>query len=200
MSGGSCRMDVVPSNPHLTPEEYFEIDRDSESKYEYMFGEMIKVQGGSPRHSLITANTCIALGRRLAGGACRVFDSSLRVCLDRTMSFYVYPDLTVVEGPLEYLEDRDETVANPRVVVEVLSPVMRNLELGDKARMYTRVPSLTDLLMIEQDGIGVEHWVRRAGDHWYVALLKDRDAIVGIESIHCEIPLAEIYVGVDGLI
>src|SRR5579863_7310125 len=140
-------MGVVQPDSHMTREEYLEIDRNSEAKHENMFGEMMRVPGGSPQHSLITANTCIALGRRLSGGRCRVFDSSLRVCLDREMSFYVYPDLTVVEGAIECLEQRDETVTNPKIVVEVLSPASRNVELGGKARMYTRVPSLTDLLM-----------------------------------------------------
>ena len=37
-------------DPHVTPEEYLEADRNSEAKHEYMFGEMIRVPGGSPRH------------------------------------------------------------------------------------------------------------------------------------------------------
>jgi Uma2 family endonuclease len=187
----------TPPDPHVTPEEYLEIDRNSEAKHEYMFGEITMVPGGSPEHSLIVANTCIALGKRLFGGNCRIFDSSLRVCLDRETWFYVYPDLTVVEGAIEYLEERDETVTNPKIVVEVLAPVSRNVELGGRARMYSRVPSLTDLLLIEQDRIGVEHWVREAGDHWDVVLWKDRAAVIRIESLKCEIPVAEIYAGVD---
>jgi Uma2 family endonuclease len=109
-----------------------------------MFGEVVRVSGKSPAHSLIAANTCIALGKRLQGGPCRVFDSSLRVCLDPATLFYVYPDLTVIEGEIRCLEDADETVVNPKVVIEVLSPSSRNLELGGKARMYTRVGSLTN--------------------------------------------------------
>ncbi len=189
----------MPQQPdsHVTPEEYLEIDGVSESKHEYAFGEMIKVPGGSPRHSLITANSCIALGRRLAGGNCRVFDSSLRVCLDRETSFYVYPDLTVVEGEAKYLEMRDETLTNPKMVVEVLSPDSLDFDLGSKARMYTRVPTLNDLLIIDQDKIGVEHWVRWINNHWDVVLLEDANDMLKLESIGCEIPLGEIYSGVD---
>src|SRR5579862_6968473 len=111
-----------PDDPLVTPEEYLEIDNASESKHEYVFGEIVKIPGGSPRHSLITANTCIAVGKRLSGGNCRVFDSSVRVCLDRETLFYVYPDLTVIEGAIECLENGDETLVNPKIVVEVLSP------------------------------------------------------------------------------
>jgi len=104
------------------------------------------------------ANSCTALGRRLAGSGKRVFDASLRVCLDVETSIYVYPDLTVVEGAVQTLEDADETVTNPKVVFEVLSPATRGMELGDKARMYVRVASLTDLVIIDQDRVLVEHW------------------------------------------
>ncbi len=184
-------------DPHVTPEEYFELDRASGSRHEYVFGQMVKVPGGSPRHSLITANTCIALGKRLAGGNCRVFDSSLRVCLDLETSFYVYPDLTVVEGAVECLAMRDETLANPKMVVEVLSPASLNFELGSKARMYTRVPTLGDLLIIDQDKVAVEHWVRWVNHHWDVVLLQELDDVVKLESLGCQIPLQEIYSGVD---
>ena len=181
----------------MTPEEYLEIDRASESKHEYIFGEIVKVRGGSPQHSLITANTCIALGKRLSGANCRLFDSSLRVCLDRETLFYVYPDLTVVEGAIECLENRDETLANPKIVVEVLSPASLNFDLGSKARMYMRVPTLSDLLIINQDKIGVEHWVRWANDHWDVVLLDDLDDTLKIESVKCEVRVGEIYAGVE---
>jgi Uma2 family endonuclease len=180
----------------MTPEDYFEIDRHSEAKHEFMFGEISKVRGGSPQHALIASNMCIALGRRLSG-ARRVFDSSLRVCLDPKTAFYVYPDLTVVEGPFEFLENANETLTNPKLVVEVLSPTSMNVELGSKARMYTRVPTLTDLLMIDQDRAGVEHWVRKENARWVVDLLEGGDAVLRIESLACEIPLREIYSGTE---
>jgi Uma2 family endonuclease len=186
-----------PPVPHVTPEEYLEIDGASESKHEYVFGEVVKVLGGSPRHSQITANTSIALGKRLFGTGCKVFDSSLRVCLDRETSFYVYPDLTVVKGSIECLETRDETLTNPRIVVEVLSRATLNFDLGTKARMYTRVSTLSDLLIVDQDEVGVEHWVRWVNHHWDVVRLHDLDDVLKIESVNCQIPVWEIYAGID---
>lgn len=188
---------TLESNLHPSPEEYLEIDCASEAKHEYVNGEIIKVAGGSPRHSQIGANTCIAIGKRLRGNNFRVFDSSLRVCLDCTTSVYVYPDLTVVEGAVKCLEGRDETLVNPKVVVEILSPVSMNFDLGSKARWYIRVPTLTDLVLIDQDGIGVEHWVRQSNDRWDVLLLKNVDDVLKMDSLKCEVPVGEIYSGVD---
>jgi len=181
----------------MRPDEYFELERSSEARHEYMLGEAMQVPGGSPNHSLIVANGCIALGRRLAGTAMRVFDASLRVCLDMGTSIYVYPDLTVVEGPVQTLEYADETVTNPKVVLEVLSPLTRGTELGEKARLYVRVESLTDLVMIDQDRVLVEHWVRQDADHWNVSVVRDGSGVVRLTSIGCEIPVVELYAGVE---
>jgi Uma2 family endonuclease len=183
----------------ITPADYFDIDQASEVRHELVFGRIVKVPGSSPRHSHITANVCIALGKRLAGSNCRVYDSSLRVCLDRETGIYVYPDLTVVEGTVECLENRDETLANPKLVVEVLSPASLDFDLGSKARLYTKVSSLTDLLIIDQDRIGVEHWVRSVDGHWDVVLLKDANDVLKLESLKCEVPVAEIYSSIENL-
>jgi Uma2 family endonuclease len=182
--------------PSATVEEYLEFDRKSEFKNEYVFGEIVAMTGGTPWHSLIVMNTAFTLNKKLFGSTCHVFDSSLRVCLDRE-TLYSYPDITVVCGALEYTDDRRETVLNPKLVVEVLSPSTRNYDLGDKARMYSRIPSLAELLLIEQRACRIEHWRRQPNGHWDVELIEDPGATVNLESLGCEVPVAEVYSGVE---
>ena len=180
----------------VTPEEYLEFDRASALKNEYVFGEIVAMAGGRPAHSLLTANVLGLLFGQLVGGECRVYDSNLRVCLDR-QSLYSYPDLTVVCGALEYVDERQDTVTNPKVIVEVLSASTRNYDLGDKARMYSRIPSLTDLLLIEQDKLLIEHWKRLSDGHWEIVTIADRQATVLIQSAGCELSVGDIYSGVE---
>jgi len=184
------------SLPLVTPEEYLDYDRASDVKNEYVFGEIVSMAGGSPWHSLLTMNAGGALHRQLFGGKCRVFSSDLRVCLDRHSS-YAYPDVTVVCGALEYLDEKKDTVTNPKVIVEVLSPTTRNYDLGDKARMYSRLPSLTDLLLIAQDRVSIEHWRRLPHGNWEIGTVEDRQASIPIESVGCELKVADIYAGVE---
>jgi Uma2 family endonuclease len=179
----------------VSADEYLEFDRKSEIRNEYVFGEIVAMAGGTPAHSLIAANTGFAVNTKLSGGRCRVYDSSLRVCVDRKSS-YAYPDVTVVCGPLEYLDEKKDTVVNPKVVVEVLSPATRNYDLGDKARMYFRIASLSELLLIEQHEVRIEHW-RRQPNGWGIEVVQDRSATVSIESIGCDVPVSEIYSGVE---
>ena len=182
--------------PFVTAEEYLEFDRKSELRNEYVFGEIVAMAGGTPRHSRIAANSIIAVGKRLVEGGCGVFDANLRVCVDRNAS-YAYPDVTVVCGPLECLDEKKDTIVNPKVVIEVLSPTTRNYDLGDKARMYFRIASLSELLLIEQRVMRIEHWWRLPNGHWEIETLQDRTATVSLESIGCSVPVSEIYTGVE---
>jgi Uma2 family endonuclease len=82
-------------------------------------------------------------------------------------------------------------------VVEVLSPSTRNYDLGDKTRLYWQIPSLTDLLLIEQDKVWIEYWTREVGGKWDRQLLLGLEESIRIAALECQIPVAEIYAGVD---
>ena len=182
--------------PYVTPEEYLEFDRKSDTRHEYVFGEIVPVTGAIPWHGLIVGNMGVAVGKRIFAGPCRMFVTSLRVCLDRQTS-YGYPDVAVVCGPLEYLDDHNDTVMNPKLIAEVLSPSTRNYDLGDKARMYSRIPSLEELLLIDQGQIWIEHWRRQPNGHWDIEVVEDPQAIIRLDSLGCEAPVSEIYMGVE---
>ncbi len=110
---------------------------------------------------------------------------------------YAYPDVTVVCGQTQYLDSEKDTITNPKIAVEVLSPTTMNNDLGSKARMYWKVASLTDLIFIEQDRIGIEYWHRSSNDEWQKTIIEDPGGILKIESANIEIPVSEIYAGVE---
>jgi Uma2 family endonuclease len=178
--------------PFVTAAEYLEYDRQSEFRNEFVFGEIVAMAGGTPWHSRIAAATLGALDRRLLGTPCLTFDANLRVCLN-SETLYSYPDVTVVCGPMEYADEKRDTVSNPKLIVEVLSPSTRTYDLGDKARMYHRIPSLVELLFIEQSKVWIEHWHRLPNGHWDVEVIENRDAILTLHSIHCDVPVGEVY-------
>ncbi len=127
---------------------------------------------------------------------CQAFGSDLRICLNRN-AVYAYPDLTVVWGPLDFIDHRSDTLKNPKLIVEVLSPSTRRYDLGEKARMYLNVPTVTDLLLIDPEKIEIEHRQRLANGHWDLQVVQDRNATLVIESLGCEVPVAELYRRVD---
>jgi Uma2 family endonuclease len=182
--------------PYVTPEQYLEYDRNAEFKNEYYYGEIVCMAGGKPRHARITANVIAELHSRLSGRPCGVYSPDLRVCVNKKTG-YVYPDVTVVCGPLDYVDEREDTITNPKIAVEVLSPTTRNRDLGEKARLYWDVPSLSDLIFIEQDTIGIEHWQRSSDGDWRRTVVKAPDGVLKIASLDCEIPVSQLYLGAE---
>lgn len=182
--------------PYVTADEYLRFERDAEFRSEYVDGQVVPVTGGTADHSLITANTIFSLKTVLAKKTCRVFDSSLMVMLRRESS-YAYPDVTVVCGKPEFLSPTSETLVNPKVIVEVLSPTTRNYDLGDKARLYWQLPSLAGLLLVDQDRVWIEYWSREPGGKWERDVITDLADVVKIRALECELPVSEIYAQVE---
>jgi Uma2 family endonuclease len=180
--------------PYVTPEQYLEFDRDAEFKHEYFFGEIVAMPGGSFAHNLISANVIRGLGNRLSGGPCRVLTSDMRAAVD-TKSGYVYPDVTVVCGTPEFIDGRKDTITNPKLLVEVLSPSTRKNDLGVKVGLYVSLPVLSDFILIEQDRIWVAHWYCSADGGWKKTI--HQDGSLEIASLNCSIPVSDIYLGVD---
>ena len=118
------------------------------------------------------------------------------MCLNRKTS-YAYPDTTVVCGELEYSDEEEDTVSNPKIVVEVLSPTTKNYDLGPKLRLYWSIASLTDILLIEQKKVWIEYWFGAPGEEWSKRVLENLHDILRIESANCEIPVTELYAGVE---
>ncbi len=104
-----------------------------------------------------------------------------------------YPDVTVVCPPLEFTDDKRDTITNPRVVVEVLSPSTGNFDRGEKLRMFRHGPSIQEYLLIDQKPVDIEHGVRMQNGHWDVETIGDHAGVIRLQSIGCELPVSEIY-------
>ena len=157
----------------FTPEEYLTIERNSDFKSEYVGGKIYAMAGASLEHSIITINVAGEFYTQVKGAPCRTYSSDMRVRVSST-GLYTYPDVTVVCGEPEYLDDRGDVLLNPTVIVEVLLPSTEAYDRGEKSEHYRRLPSLTYYIVIAQDRRWVEHYARQ-GDHqrllwmWHVA-------------------------------
>jgi Uma2 family endonuclease len=178
----------------LTVHEYFALDEASEVKHELVDGVPWAVAGGTPAHSLLAANAVASLANRLRGGPCRTFNSDLRVSVtDRT---FAYPDATVVCGELQTHPQNADTVTNPVLVVEVLSPTTEIFDRGRKREFYALVPSMRAVVLVSSERAVVEV-VERRGDDWSWQLAEGLDSSVLIHALGVDIPLAELYAQVD---
>ena len=161
-------------------------------KHEFLDGNVWAMAGGSPDHAGIAANVSTSLGTQLRDRPCRVFSSDLRIRVKET-GLGTYPDLSVVCGRLELDPDdpKQQTVVNPRVIVEVLSPSTEAYDRGEKLEHYKRIPSLEDVVLVAHDRRRLEVW-HRERDGWTLDVLHD-DGAVELRAIGCKLSLEEVY-------
>jgi Uma2 family endonuclease len=105
----------------LTEEEYLRIERSAPYKSEFIGGQMYAVAGATPEHAMLGANTLVALGSRLRGKRCRLLSSGMRLRTPRTGT-QLYPDASLVRGPVQLHPGSTDIMVNPALIVEVLSP------------------------------------------------------------------------------
>lgn len=177
-------------------DEYFQIDRDSSVKHEFRAGEIIDMSGGSLEHSLIIANTIRAIGNRIEGSGCRVYDSNLRVRIAPKLR-YAYPDATVIckDPQIDPDDPSHTTVINPRLVVEVLSPSTELFDRGEKFRRYLELESLQEYVMVSQAAPRVESLFRQPDGTWLLSFARKLDSTARLRSLNIELPLSEVYGG-----
>ena len=176
----------------FSPTEYLAMEEVADYKSEYFNGEIFAMSGGTPDHSSVAVNLTVALGTRLAAKPCRVFNSDMRLHVERN-GLYTYPDVMVICGKIELVKRRNDTVTNPVLIVEVLSESTRDYDRGMKFNLYKQVPSLQEYVVVESENPRVECYRRGADDQWVVEMIDDPSATVKLASVACEIPMGEIY-------
>ena len=198
-------MATPAARTRLTPEEYIAFERkalpDAEIiRHEYINGELIAMSGASRAHNLITGNISGELRTLLKGSECETYANEMRVSAPTTTSYF-YPDVVVVCEEPRFEDDVFDTLLNPIILVEVLSPSTEVYDRREKFAHYRQLPSLQEYLLVSQDKVLVEHYRRQekqgtapvTGKDWIFTDFQELEEILPLTSIQCELPLREIY-------
>lgn len=183
-------------NRLLTPQEYLARERAAEFRSEFYRGEMFAMSGASWEHTLIKDQLAHAAASQLNDGPCRVLTSDLRVKVVDT-GLYTYPDVVIVCGKPEFEDKMFDTLLNPRVVVEVLSDSTEKYDRGTKFTHYRKLPSVQEYILVAQDRPQIERFVREADGSWLLTAYEGLGECLALTSVAVQIPLAEIYRGVE---
>lgn len=194
-------MAIPKSQVRLSLAEFLQMETDSDEKHEFHDGLVVAMAGASPEHVTIAGNLFAALHSKLQGKPCRPYTNDLRIWV-RRRSKLLYPDLSVVCGPLDRPDnDPDRTlVCNPRVIVEVVSPSSKDYDRGEKLEYYACIDSFEEYVLVSQESAFVETLTRKAG---VKAAPRDREFFVGLdatlrlETIGVEVSLRDIYTDIS---
>ena len=177
-----------------TEDEYFDFERRNFGRWEYVNGEIRAMSGGTANHSTIAVNIAAALRAALLFKGCRVFGSDMKVHTGDGVN--TFPDVSVVCGPLSFHRSRTDTLANPLLIVEVLSDFTEPYDRGEKFRHYRTIPTFTDYLLVSQHEARAELYTRR-GDHWEYREITGLDAALTLPSVEVTLVLSDVYALVD---
>lgn len=183
-------MTALPQH-RLTEAEYLAQERLASFKSEYLDGETFAMAGASLPHNRISVNTLALLRPQLEGRGCDVFTSDLRIRVSQT-GLYTYPDLVVVCGEPELLDEQNDTLLNPKLIIEILSRSTEAYDRGQKFGHYRTIASLTDYVLISQERPLIEHFSRSRGI-WELRTAEGLEATLELPSIGCRLALAEVY-------
>ena len=184
-------MSTLPKT-FITPEQYLELERKAEFKSEYYDGEIFAMSGVNRKHDDIVSQLLLLIGQHLRGKNCRWHTSDMRV-LVVPGGLYTYPDLSVVCGSRQFADSQLDTLTNPALLVEVLSPTTQRYDRGDKAKLYRGIDSLQELLLVAQDRYEVELYRRQPDATWLIVEAKGLESSIELTSISYTLRLAELY-------
>ena len=179
-------MYVTPESlPRLTAEEYLEWEHQQDTRHELVDGYLYGMTGASLRHDEISMNLAAALHAHLRDSHCRVYKSDIKI---QVANDFYYPDI-VVRCADDSSESNKYSLADPQVIIEVLSPSTQRFDRGDKRLAYQQIPSLSDYILVAQDAILVDHFI---GNDLPARKILPSDTLV-IESLQFSITLSDIY-------
>lgn len=175
-----------------TASEYLALERQSETKSEFLDGRIYGMAGASRRHNLIVLNIGGELRGSLRGRPCETYPSDMRVKVSVT-GLYTYPDVTVVCGEPEFEDAAIDTLLNPRLLVEVLSPSTADYDRGAKFEHYRSLPSVQEVLLVDQDRVHVMHYQRQEDGNWLLSETREIETSIRLSSLDVQLTLAEVY-------
>jgi len=188
-------MSTLPQRAFLTAEEYLTAERKAEFKSEYFKGETFAMAGASRPHNRIVSNIIRTADTQLLKRGCNIYSSDMRVKIKK-IGKYTYPDVVVTCGKELFEDDHVDILLNPVVIFEILSSSTEAYDRGKKFQHYQFIESLAEYILITQDAIRVEQYVRQSDRTWLYSEYQNIDDVIKLESVNCELPLKELYINV----
>lgn len=180
--------------PHyITPEEYLDIERQSQIRHEYRYGLVYAMAGGTDNHDRIAFNVLKLIDNHLGESSeCRFYSGNVKVNYQDKL--YYYPDAFVTCDS----RDRNDRYLKryPKLIVEVLSSSTEAFDRGEKFEDYQQLESLEEYVLISQDCQQVECRRRTSATTWDTVIYKAGDRVL-LKSIGLEVAISELYRGLD---
>jgi len=184
-----------PPKPYLTAAEYLALERQAQTRSEYLDGEVFAVPRESRRHEIVAGNVAGELRAQLDALPHRLCLSMPRIYVPRT-GLYAYPDVGVVCGEPRFEDEHRDTLLNPTLLVEVFSPATEAYDRGRKFAHYRALGSLAEYLLVSPDEPQAEQLIRQDDGRWLYSAVSGLESTLLLPSVEAVLPLAAVYAGI----
>ncbi|HQU84763.1 MAG TPA: Uma2 family endonuclease [Pyrinomonadaceae bacterium] len=185
-------MSVLSKKKRYTPNEYLALEEKAEYRSEYENGEIIAMAGGSLNHQQITANFTEFLSAKIRKKGCRVLPSEMKIWVESNNKFY-YPDVTIVCEKPKFYHKRNDTIENPKLLIEVLSKATEAKDRGEKFFAFQTLESLQEYVLVSQDKHLVETFTKQTDGSWRYLATIGLESEVYFDSVEEKLKISEIY-------
>lgn len=175
----------------ISVSEYLEIERTSQEKHEYYKGEIFAMVGGKRVHAVIAGNILTKINIQIEKKSCIAFGSDMKVQV-KPDGLFTYPDISALCGEEKILDEKEDTLLNPSLIIEVLSESTENYDRGKKFMLYHELESLQEYVLVSSDYKKVEIFRRTANNQWLLSDIKENEPVV-FETVQCSLSFDEIY-------
>ena len=189
-------MTLAQETRYYSPQEYLELEVNSEIRHEYINGLIIPMTGGTPNHNQLALNFSGTLNYLLKRQPYQVFVTDQRLWIP-SRKIHTYPDIMVVKNPLEYEQGRKDTLVNPVMIAEVLSKSTKGYDRDEKFAAYRTIPTLQEYILIDQYTMHIEQYCKTNNNQWIFSEFTDGNVNLNLASISCQMILSDIYDKVD---
>ena len=178
--------------PKMTVAQYLAFERAEPVRHEFFKGEVFAMSGASVAHNRIMVNFVNQLSSALGTGPCEVLGPEMRLRVSET-GLYTDPDLLVACAPLEFDDTLRDTLLNPRVIFEILSPSTESYDRGTKFAHYRSLPSLQEYVLVSQDQPLIERCIRLPQGTWELREFRGLETQFELTAVPFQAPLSLLY-------
>lgn len=182
-----------PAIKHMSLAEFLRWDDGTDTRWELVEGVPVAMAPPAVAHGVVA----MRLGARIEAALrlrwpCFVQSEAGIAVSDRADTCYI-ADLAVSCAPLQRGQ---QLLADPLLIVEVLSPGTISVDRQEKIPAYRQLPSVQEIVAIDSIRVFAEV-VRREGDRWITEIVQGREATLTLASIGLAVPMTALYEGLD---
>ena len=174
----------------MTVEAYIAFEEKSETRHEFINGQLYEMPGTTDHHNYICGNIYIMLRQIFKDTLSRIFVENIKVRILNDKD-YTYPDVFVTG------DERDETSRHikryPSVIIEVLSDGTRVYDKTDKFIRYQKIESLRHYLTVEPEKTLVECYTKQADGSWEVETFTNISETILLSTLNIKLSMRDIY-------